>query len=315
MDPYGVIHGDMSQQKIDCNQRYLKVKHIINNTTKYHNFLFGSSRVANIDTRTIKGAPWYNMTYSEGLPLEHLEDIKMFINNGVKIKHIAIGLDEIAYSINPKRHENEVLRKPYINSIKPYYQYLILKPNLKIYNKIKAQGDKDFYAFYDIYNSGIPLIRSQKSDLQINSEQHINSELFNTPHTEKYYCNQVNQTIHTIKSIVQICKKNQIKLTLFVNPIHHTTYQFLDKKYFYSFIKQLSNIHPFYDFSGLNTITVNNANYYEPCHYIKYVGNQMIPILFDASRKKEDGFGQLVTSQTIDAVIQKKKKEIQNYNK
>ena len=48
VDPFGVIRGDMENQINAPNERFLKMKYIINNSNKYDSYLFGSSRVGKI---------------------------------------------------------------------------------------------------------------------------------------------------------------------------------------------------------------------------------------------------------------------------
>ena len=51
----------------------------MNNKKKYDSFIFGSSRVGKINPLKIENGKYYNMTYSEGLPREHYQNIKFLI--------------------------------------------------------------------------------------------------------------------------------------------------------------------------------------------------------------------------------------------
>lgn len=310
VDPYGVIHGDMENQKMDCNQRYLKIKHLINNPDKYDSFLFGSSRVSSVDSRKVGDGKWYNMTYSEGVPKEHLEDLKTLLAHNVKIKNVMIGVDEISYSSPPERHLTESLRKPYKSTFDPLIDYFLLLPDYDIYKNIKKFENKEFFIKYDLYETGIPFINLDVEEDHWKSEKHTNSEVFDKPHHMPYYIDRVDQTINELKEIQTLCIDNNITLTLFVSPIHPTTYKHMNKEWFFSFIKQLSTIQPFYDFSGINSINTNNANYLETCHYRMPVGDEMLAIIYGTTKAHEDGFGQLVSSKNIKTIIEKKKNNL-----
>ncbi|MCB9426395.1 MAG: hypothetical protein H6584_05130 [Flavobacteriales bacterium] len=315
LDPYGVIHGNMDNQKMDCNQRYLKIKHLINNPKKYDSFLFGSSRVSSVDTRKIGFGKWYNMTYSEGLPYEHLEDLKQMLSNGIEVKNILIGVDEISYSSPPERHLTESLRKPYKSEYNPLIDYYLLLPDYDIYKNIRKFKDKEFFIKYDLYETGIPFINLGVTEDHWKSEDHTTSDVFDKPHHMPYYVNLVDQTIEDLKEIQTLCEQNNIRLTLFVSPIHPTTYKHMNKSWYFSFIEKLSQIQPYYDFSGFNSMTSNNANYLETCHYRMPVGDEMIDIMYNNVKPYDDGFGQTVNTSNISLVIQQKKADLENNQK
>ena len=134
VDPYGIFKQNFDNQRIEPNQHFIKMKFVLNNPKKFDSFIFGSSRVGNIDVRKIPSEErFYNMTYSEGLPKEFLEDIKLMISNGVKIKTLLIGLDEFSFRVDPNEHLQQPMRRPYSeNLLKFYMDYLLKAPNYKI---------------------------------------------------------------------------------------------------------------------------------------------------------------------------------------
>ena len=80
IDPYNVFHiNNVRDNGIEPNANIIKMNKILNEPDKYNAYLFGSSRVGAIHTENISDVNCYNMTYSEGLPQEHLDNIKTFI--------------------------------------------------------------------------------------------------------------------------------------------------------------------------------------------------------------------------------------------
>lgn len=61
------------------------------------------------------GYVYYNMTYSEGLPQEWLEDIELFLKHGVCIRQVILGLDDFSFRVNPQDHHSQELRLRYTN--------------------------------------------------------------------------------------------------------------------------------------------------------------------------------------------------------
>jgi len=140
LDPYGVLRGNMDKQMFEPNLRYLKMKYVLNHPHKYNSFLFGSSRVAKIDPRLITDHNnWYNFYYAEGLPVEHLKNIKTLLDNDIEVNRVLIGLDNISYLIDPERNKSVLNRKHYENRFTPYVNYMFLWPSPKVYKKIKKE--------------------------------------------------------------------------------------------------------------------------------------------------------------------------------
>jgi hypothetical protein len=70
------------------------------------------------------------------------------------------------------------------------------------------------------------------------------------------------------------------------------------------FLYKLSGITEYYNFSGLNDITVNNSNYFETSHYSTAVGDMIINAIFHGitdDRLLSQGFGYYVTKSNRDA--------------
>ncbi|MCB9426766.1 MAG: hypothetical protein H6584_07025 [Flavobacteriales bacterium] len=315
LDPYGVIKEDFSSVTIEPNQRCIKEKLIIEHPNQFDSFLMGSSRVGYIDISPLQSEhdAWYNMSYSEAVASEHLYDLKLFLKYNVKIKNILIGVDNITYSVEPSRHLNEAPRKPYINRFNPLIDYLVLLPKYSLYKEILEERKNETPMTYDIHATGGVYIKKAKAYIDRDIEAWINDKRFTKPSILPYYTNRVDKTILEIAEIIAICKQNGINYTFFTNPVHIITYSNLDLDLYYNFIKQLSSLTDFYDFSGVNSITTNNYNYYETSHYRPHIGSLMIKHIFDGLPPTEDNFGKLVSNKNIDAVIAFKKKTLAHY--
>lgn len=302
-DYYGVIWGNMETQKNEPNQRYLKIKHLLKNPKKHNAYIFGSSRVGKINTKNIEDSnSWYNMTYSEGLPYEHLVDLKLLISKGVIVENVIIGLDEISYLVAPEAHFDQNLRRPYA----PFtiFHYLLLKPSSGL---VKANYDAKKTSVFDIYNSGLPIPIYRDKWINTNKERHIQDSKFLKPNWSNYPPNRIDKTIAEIKEIIILCKQNNIKLTLFINPTHATTYKDLDKKDYFRFFKLLAELNSFYDFSGVNQITLDNFNYYETSHYRPIVGEMIKSVILDHNKTT---FYHFITKDNVDSIISLKTDEL-----
>ena len=310
-DPFGVIHGDMLNHYGEPNQRFLKAKHILNNPNKYNAYIFGSSRAGKIDPRNINTDDrWYNFSYAEGLPAEHLEDLRLLVEHDVAISKVVIGIGDISYLVDPFRHKTQSLRKPYKNWHTPYLEFLFLKPDMELrqtQKKIKVQKNQ---VFYDIYESGMPDTYFRDKWVNQAKEKHCKNEKFNTPTWAFYYKPRIAGVIKEIRDIVALCQSENIELIFYVNPMHATTYLNQDMEQFTAFLIELSELSSFYDFSGINEITTDNYYYYETSHFRPLIGDLMMESMFNNQLNE---FGQFVNDENIQAVVADKLKEAQAY--
>nr|WKN35518.1 hypothetical protein K4G66_24390 [Tunicatimonas sp. TK19036] len=299
-DFYGVFKGDLSRKYNEPNFRFIKTKFVLDHSDKYDSYIFGSSRVGKIIAYKYSPSA-YNMYYSEGIPSEFLEDIKLLIQKGVTIKNIYIGLDEFSFKIFPQRHQGQLLRLAYhqdwVEDIASYMQYLIEPPKIG-FPKYEVPTN------FDYTKSGAPLHYPVDSAINSNPEAHITSEKFNKP--AKYHGKRVDATIKDIQEIINLCKSEAIDLTIFINPAFVNTYTQYSFNEIAEIKLKLAKITEYEDFSGFNKITMNPINYYESNHYRYHVGDS---IWLHCSGKQKASFAKHVTENNIQEYLQKEKAE------
>lgn len=324
IDSYAIFKKNFNTLYQEPNQSYIKMNFLLNKQHLFDSFIFGSSRVGHINPNGIKNGNYYNMTYSEGLPFEHLENIKLLIKKKIAIKNIIIAIDDFSYEVDPKKHLGEPMRllhyeTDYNNMTRmEFYIYYLLKiPSvIDIARLVKEVLFKKIYPTYryDIYNTGLPITPKVKEEyIEKFREIHIKDKKFMKP--THYEGQRITETINTIKELVQLSKNYKFNLILFINPIHKTTYLDTDFKNFQKFKKKLSNIYSYYDFSGLNTVTKDNYYYYETSHYRNNVGELIKAKIFNnESITIPDDFGVFVTNESIEQHLVNLKEEVQNCN-
>ncbi len=122
----------------------------------------------------------------------------------------------------------------------------------------------------------------------------------------EYKGERIKATIQEIQEIVELSRKYDFKLYLFINPIHKTSYNATDLKNFNTFKKELAQISDYVDFATLNTITTNNYYYYEPMHYRENVAHLMMEKVFDPTSKDfPSDFGFEVTKNNVNRYLLK----------
>lgn len=313
-DPYGIYRTDFTQQKIEPNQRFIKMRYLLSNPDKYDSFIFGSSRVGNIPNETIKDGKWYNMTISQGIPSEHLYNLRLLLKKNVKIKTVMLGLEDFSYKLQSPSENGELITTPYsgsaVENIKYYIKYTFKFPDKKMLDPYINPKKEQFPVFYDIYNSGRPLHTEIDDYINTHKQEHISDKKFKNPSVHKE--NYMDQTLKDIKEFVELCKENSIKCIVFINPIYRSTYLANNPAQFMEFKKRLVQITDYYDFSGLNSITKDPFNYYETSHYRVFIGEKMLARMLDNYKKVSvpSDFGVLVTKNNIDTHIKLLKSQL-----
>lgn len=300
-DTSGVFNQNFSIKRVEPNQHFVKMRYVLAEPKKYNAFCFGSSRVGNIDLMRIdNGLRYYNMTYSEGLPEEWLNDVQAFVKYGVQVKQIMIGLDDFSFRVNPELHKGQLLRIPYTeDNLKTYFVYLLKKPG-------KPVNMEDKGSIFDIYGTGRPLHSEPDERIEADVETHLKDEKFAKP--TSYRGNRIKETIADLAKLKVLCNDNNIELIVFINPINAVTYRDTNMQEFNEFKRQLAQITDYYDFSGLNDITTNNYYYYETSHYRPLVGDMIVNRLF---YKGNADFGVYVTKENVEEHLQDLEKQLQ----
>jgi hypothetical protein len=310
VDPYGLLRKDFSYQFIEPNKNFIKIRFITQNPDRYDSFVFGSSRINSIDVRKIQGYRCYNVHYSGGLPRDHLDNIRFLLKKGVRIKLILIGLDDFSFREDPDARLHQPLRYPYppVLNQHPFPYYLryffsfqdwdIMQEVLIGYKKKLFKKTGDDLVLYSLFDTGQMFFDQVDRQIEDNSEKHRNDPKF-----LKHRVNPGNHLKGAMKDlgeIVRLAEAHHVRLVLFINPLHKNV--FLDSGVdFDRFKRALSHLSGFYDFSGLNSVTTDNFNYYETSHYRWHVGDLVIARIFnDRNVKVPEDFGQWVTAENID---------------
>jgi hypothetical protein len=322
VDPYKVFFAVYPMNEFEPNKQIMKMQFILKNKSKFDSFIFGSSRVNFINPDKIPIGNYYNMTYSSGIPFQHFKNIKYMVEKGVPIKNLLIGIDQISFFSSPDypgmkalmRHNYPINISEKISFFNSYFFIRPLWSEVKA-NLRKVDSEKTKSIFSDFYRTGTvipPINDAAKGDLEI--EKKINEKIFNFPYDPYQKDPPVEFALAQIDSIVQFSKRHSINLKLFINPIHHISYTNLNLDQYYYCLRKLAEMTEFYDFSGINSVTINNNNYFETSHYHKAVGNLIIGRLFGLPNPQiPNDFGHLVNNTTIDDHIKLHKKQLSEY--
>ena len=305
IDTYNIRHPKAKKYYSEPNQRVMIIDYLLDKKhySNYNSYIFGSSRVGYLNPFLIKDFKTYNMTYAEGLPHEHLLIIKFFLKNHIPIKHLLIGLDEFSYQVPFSRHDNQYGSKSHYlvtnTSLFEFYKFYFCHKPLKTDGKhfinkfIKHKTIKYSDKIYnEIYNQ--KKIYTNVEPPHNHNKEYEDNPRFSIP--TPYVGMELKDTINDIKEIVRLAKQNDIELHIFINPIHHATYNFTSKPLLKEFKRQLKQIIDYYDFTDPSFISKDNGYWEDTSHYNINVGNMILDTIYN--HKKIDGFGKYIQKET-----------------
>lgn len=295
VDPYNVFHWKRIRDNgVEPNSNYIKMQYILHNPDKFDSFLFGSSRTGFINVEKIPEGNWYNMSYSEGLPQEHLENLRELIAHGIIPKNVMIGVDNISCFVDPSIHDKQFYRIPYPRTNKPafYANYFSIRGVLLSLKTIREHevNDSDYVERY--YRSGCS---KRNPSLKTTWEG-------DAPYWEDYYRDYMSEAVLSIRQTAQLCEEYGINLIVFTNPIYYKTYEESKNFGYEVFLEWISDPTDYYNFSGINDITTDQSNYYEASHFKEEVGDMIIDRIFNGvtdETLESQGFGYYVTVENL----------------
>ncbi len=313
VDPFNIFHASNPVVNgVEPNKNYVKMHNVLTHPDRYDSFLFGSSRVGFMDVEKMDDGVYYDMMYSEGLPAEHLDNLRVMIERGIIPKNVTVGLDDITYFVDPALHVNQLYRLPFpwdgtlsekIGFYLRYFDLITLSQSLEVLKEHK-QNDPDAMK---------RLITTGTENLHIVPQ--FNYEGADAWWSDYYYPRE--EVLNEIRELKELCEEYDINLRVFTNPLNAITYtKDIDNGYLV-FLEELAEVTDYWNFSGYNNVTLNYDNYYETSHYCPAVGDMIIDTIYHGKTDPElleQGFGVYVTKENVGELIELLKGQAINYD-
>lgn len=314
LDPYLVLRKDYRKMFICPNERFIKTDYLIKNPDKYDSYLFGSSRVSQMPVEMMNkasGNKFYDMTYISGVLSDHLKVLKVLLKNRVTIKNIIIGLDYYSFKeLPPESHIRTIMypETPW-DTVKFYYTYLSLEPDSGMLKEMRFDGKE---VLYKLDSTGEYFFL--KKDMLIKRDPARHVARFNAP--VPVVCpRRIDDSFKELGEIMDLCKKNNISLSFFINPVYAKLYLCDNIDFLNEVRSRLAQVTDYWDFSGPGPVTENVMNYVDMIHYRRNVGEMMVQRMFNLDHDLPIGFGIRVTKDVAADYIDTKKKEFADVKK
>ncbi|NLG05674.1 MAG: hypothetical protein GX567_17895 [Clostridia bacterium] len=302
IDPYNIFHYEEPRNNgVEPNKNFIKTKYVIHNQDKFDSLVFGSSRAGFFNVSKLTDGVYYDMASSEALPAEHVRTLNILIQHGFIPKNVIMLIDDITCFVDPKMHERILYRVPYpdqdiLSQLSFYARYCDLITTYEALEVIKEENpvDPDFLERYQTTGT---------ENLEITSEFDGTNAV---GYWADYYELRTDEAISDIQDMIDLCNQYDIHLTIMTNPLYHKTYARAVESGYLEFIERLSETTDFYNFSGINHVTIEDRCYYEASHYTAQVSEWMISAAFQDEIDpvvKAQGFGVHVTQENREEFI------------
>ena len=301
LDPYNVLFcSKIRDNGVEPNKNYIKMKYILKNPDLFDSFVFGSSRVGALHMEEVPDMNCFNMTYSQGVPAEHLANLKTFLDNGIVPERIFIGVDNISYTYDPEKHTTEPMRCPYEYLKKHPLTFcsMYLNPSLAVDSLEVMKGherNRDYEEYFFKYGDWTYYGGATLADK--------GPEAYEVPVGPVM---RMDETLGEIAEIAALCRANDIELVVFTNPMVDMTYQVAVQQDYLTFLERLAEVTPYYNFSGPSDISRDYSYFSDSSHYTAYVGNRMIDCMINDNvdeRQYSLGFGWYVTPDNVENLL------------
>lgn len=310
IDPYNIFHfDDPKDNGVEPNKNFIKTKYMLRHHENFDSLVFGSSRAGFLNVEEIPDGTYYDMSYSEGVPAEHVETLKTLIKGGFVPKNILVMVDDISCFVDPVTHQNTLYRVPYptggpISWLEFYARYCDLittYDSLYVMREYKKAGkvDPDF---------GERFRRTGTERLdkvpEFDGTDGAGNEI--PGYAADYYSLRLEESLQDMRELKELCEKYGINLTVVTNPLYCKTYEVACENGYLDYLYGLADVCDYVNFSSLSNVTKECGNYYEASHFTPYVGWAMTEIVyngFEDELLKSQGFGYPVNAENKDAFL------------
>jgi hypothetical protein len=245
----------------------------------------------------------YNLATILATVTEHLVHVKYLIKNGYPVKTLYIGLDiDFCFGVKMHNDQDYLLRlHPDVSNTNPigfYWSYLSVLPKGDIKRKLRANFGK---------KKGPKSQFGKDGTLALGSEAEDSRVFLDNPRDLKNIIRDKmgRDNLDALRELVALCRQHHINLIVFTTPHHRIILDHFSEEDYISFLRGLSEITPFWDFSGYNSITMDNKNYFDHSHYNLSVSRFIAARIFnDTTLNVPSDFGAWVTEKNIDSHLQ-----------
>ena len=313
-DPFGVFGDkvlDEPSYNMTQNPRTAKIAYMDKHFNEYDSYIVGCSKTSSFPTEKLNegfdGAKFYNMLMYGG-DLFDVELTCRYLIENYQVKNLVVnmGLEELVYyNVESDPIKGQLHAKVDGSSIPLFYaKHLALNPSYGL-SKLFSVPARNYLATTDfVFDVSTGVYDKRQRDIEPIGDLGSYLEKYPTFLSNKpnfTVLPQVDHCLESIKRIKDMCMANNITLTVVISPLFDSE---LDMYYCDDvrvFLRRLSQITPYWDFSGYTSVSAEARYFYDYAHFRNNVGYMMAAKMFgnDDDIYVPDDFGWYVTPGNI----------------
>ena len=316
VDPFGVFGDrilDYYAYDMTENPRVSKIAYLDRNYKNYDSYIIGCSKTSSFPNELLNrysGASFYNMLMYGG-DMYDVEKTAEYVLENYNAENIIInmGLEELVFydvEIDPVKG-NMHTKAGGGNPLKFYGKYLFANPRYAA-DKLSSFANRDYLPSEDrVFLPETGVYDKRLRDVEPIGD--INSYLDKYPDFITLYDRydtmpKLNECLGSIERIVRLCRERDVELTVVISPLYKAELDMYYNADVQTFLKKLSVITDFWDFSGYTSVSYEPRYFYDFAHFRNCVGDMMLSRMFDNDNIYiPDDFGFYVTAENADERI------------
>ncbi len=303
-DFYGIFGVRSEWAGVMPNERFIKYEAVIEKSSETESLIFGSSRVANIPFQQYLGNSAYNFSYSQGMPLDHLQILHVLVKKLPKLKTVYLGIDETSYRVDPSLHKSDYLRgqHPEVDGISHwrfYSRYLFRQLSNIDHQYHFGAFSKLPRAVYEVTTSGRTICDDCERNIISDPDKHRDALVFKFPYNPLDFYG-MDKLIADLVQIKALLAQHNIRLVLFTQPTFMNNLKWQNFPMLELLKVELAQVSTFYDFLVYDNRLTDAVNFYEAIHYRPHIGADMMDVLTGKHVAELGAFGYVVDSDNIE---------------
>lgn len=317
LDYYGIFHPEQEVFTTGINDRFVKMRYLLlnDNFKKYDSYLWGSSRVMKMDTK-VTGERTYNFGEPAGMFQDYLIQLNLLLKHGAQINTIYLGIDEFTYLRDYSRIKTNAFGYLYQEDLPKdmeAFSYYLFRPSIISHALREKEGEAGITLLHTTGTRFVP--EYVEANIEKNPDEYVHLKKFSEPITIDEDDENYQYNLNTLKDIIDTCKKHQISLRIFFNPIEDKRYLANNIMWINRFKKDLAHLTPFWDFSGINYVTANNYFWYDRMHPRAFICDKILDTVSGQNQMTwVPDFGVYVTEENVDELCEKAVRDREAYD-
>lgn len=293
--------------------RKSKPSYIATNAEKFSCVIIGGSNAGFLRTKTVQeltGQACFNSYVTNGFFGDYLCLVDFYSKTMPNLNEIILNISNNEIEVKRNTKEQLYTAMPIYLCKKfelhPFLKSLLKIPSVKYFMKETPQRhefdntESGEEPYDDVYDEE----QMQKSILQDGVFHQVITYLCTSEKRDFPY---LKQSLIELQEIKNICDSYGIKLTVMMGAVFISKKALFESNEFYDWLREISKITEFYDFSGFNEINLNPYNFFDTYHFNKKVGDKMLRIIYGA--EEIQNFGEKITSENIESYLEWRRTE------